>query len=139
MSSFTWKYVKPLARPHLVEGYLAAVGATLPATTVACLAANNGGMPSGNEFDTLVHPGYVFKALLSYNDDDAETIYTFRPLLLAQADETLFPLALEAGGDFICYNLVSKTPVLFRHETGNREPIDVSSNPELFTSLGFVE
>ena len=138
MGTLTWKYVKPLARPHLVEDYLAAVGAALPPATVACLSSNNGGIPIGNEFDTLEHPGYVFKALLSYNAGDLESIHTFHPLLQAQAGTKLFPLALEASGDFICYDLENKLPVLFRHETGKRETIDTSSNPELFASLGLA-
>ena len=76
MRKLVWKYIKKLENMNAIEEFLNEKKIELPISLIEFLKENNGGRPSEKTFNTDCSKEYVFKALLSYNEDDAENIYT---------------------------------------------------------------
>ena len=91
---------------------------------------HNSGHPSTKGFDTDIDKGYVFNSIYSYNPDDANSIYRTYECVFKGTD--LYPIAIEASGNTVCFDLNRKQLVLWNHESEEAETIDTSSNPELF-------
>ena len=123
--SLAWKYVKPLKNEDAVREFLHRVQVVLPEKLVQYLTEYNGGRPSEPLFDTNEGREYVFKSLMSYNGEDIERIDKAYPGLFA--DTTLYPIATDAGGNFICYDIDTKQYILWKHETGTREVIKTNA------------
>lgn len=119
MSSITWNYVKTLHDSSAVRDFLKNCHLTLPAGLLECLEKNNGGRPSVKLFDTDQSRECVFKALLSYNKDDRETIYMVYPDLFKNT--SLFPVGTDSAGNFICYDFSSEEYVLWNQEMNRIE------------------
>ena len=116
-----WKYVKPLKNELAVQTFLNQCNVILPDELVSVIETYNGGRPEEKEIVTDAGREYVFKSLLSYNQDDKETIYTIYPELFI--DSYLFPIGSDSAGDFICYDLKKQRLVLLNHETNKIEII----------------
>jgi hypothetical protein len=122
MSKIIWKYVKPLEDQNSIKLFWAKNNIELPCDVLEFLKENNGGRPSLNTFDTDQSKERVFKALLSYNFEDKETIY--KAYSKEFKNKELFPIASDAAGNFICINLKSNNEiVLVEHESGRIEHI----------------
>ena len=121
MGIITWKYVKKLDNSDSVSRFLKHYHIILPTGLIACLEQNNGGRPSEKDFNTNKGKGYVFKNLLSFNENDKESIYKFYPDLFRGT--ALFPFALDSAGNIICYDVKNKKYVLWKHETDTIEVI----------------
>ncbi len=117
----TWKYIKPLDDPSAVKDFLKAQNVTLPKKLVESIENYNGGRPSEKQIITSSKREYVFKAMLSYNQKDKETIYSVYPDLFKGT--RLFPFASDAAGNFICYDMKQKKSVLLNHENNQTETI----------------
>ncbi len=63
---------------------------------------NNNGRPSVTTFDTQMSKEHVFKKLLSFKEEDLETVYKSKKVL-EQVDNSLFPIANDPFGNLICY------------------------------------
>ncbi|MEG0915050.1 MAG: SMI1/KNR4 family protein [Christensenellaceae bacterium] len=127
MDQITWKYVKPLHDFQAVRNFLRQQKCSLPEGLIECLEKNNGGRPSIKLFDTNVSCGYVFKALLSYNEDDLENIYMVYPTMFQS--KMIYPIGTDSAGNFICYNLAHGNYILWKHETNKEEAIILSPAP----------
>ena len=121
MSELTWKYIKPLKCDGAVTDFLRAHNISLPESLLSCIITNNGGRPSKKRFDTTLGKDYVFKSLLSYNEDDLDCIYKFFPTLFEGSH--LYPIGTDAAGNFICYDTSNQNYVLLNHETNTQEQI----------------
>ncbi len=122
MSQITWKYVKPLEDENSTDLFLAKNSIELPSDVLECVKENNGGRPQLKAFDTDKSKERVFKALLSYNLEDKESIYNI--YLKEFKNKGLFPFASDVAGNFICINLKSDNEiVLVEHESGRIEYI----------------
>ena len=113
----TWKYTKKVTvdKINKVES---ACGISLPADLRELLVLVNNGRPSKKIFDTEKSKGHVFKKMLSFNEEDAENIYT--PInVLKRENPSLFPFASDPAGNFIC--LQKGKVVLWLHESGDIE------------------
>lgn len=121
MKSLEWKYVKKLNNQQSVKNFLKKYNVELPKSLISSIEKNNGGRPSKKIFDTNDSKEYVFKALLSYNENDAENIYAVYPDLFVGTD--LYPIGTDSSGNFICFNLKQHDYVLLNHETNNVEKI----------------
>lgn len=117
---FEWKYVKELQEKNAIENYLREINVSIDGEIVECLRRNNGGRPKPDVFDTEQRKGRVFKALLSYNKSDRETIYAVYPGILK--DKGLFPVATDPAGNFICVDLKCRQSIVFFElESGTKE------------------
>ena len=59
--------------------------------------------------------------MLSFNEKDRETIYSIYPRFFEGSN--LFPIASDAAGNFICYDLKIRKFVLLNHENNQTELI----------------
>ena len=117
----TWKYLKPLDDPSAVKTFLKSHNVDLPDKLIKTMEQFNGGRPSEKQIITSSQREYVFKAMLSFNEKDPETIYSIYPRLFEGSN--LFPIASDAAGNFICYDLNLKKCVLLNHESNQTELI----------------
>ena len=116
-----WKYVKPLNNPLAVKQFLKAYNIELPQRLIESMEDHNAGRPSKKRIITSTGREYVFKAMLSYNRQDKETIFNVYPELFQGT--SWFPVASDAAGNFVCFDLKSKKYILLNHETGEGEII----------------
>lgn len=94
---------------------------SLPFSLIEIMEKYNGGRPSEKAILTDTNWEYVFKSMLSYNEDDKESIYSIYPALFKETD--LFPFASDAAGNFICFDLRTKKYLLYNHESDKCENI----------------
>ncbi|GHU46580.1 hypothetical protein FACS1894200_00420 [Spirochaetia bacterium] len=118
MSDITWKYVKKLQNEASIEAFEEINKVRFPSDLKECIKQNNGGRPDKKVFNTDKEKERVFKALFSFNESDAENIYTFFPIIRKEAPD-LLPFASDPGGNFLCVK--DSKIVLFLHETGTIE------------------
>lgn len=116
-----WKYVKPLKKEDEVLRFLQKYNIVLPQKLIKCIEEYNGGRPSIKLFDTDKAKEYVFKALLSYNEEDTENIYKIYPGEFA--DTMLYPIGTDASGNFVCFDRKNEKYVLWKHESNKQELI----------------
>lgn len=117
-----WKFVKALEMPSAVEDFLKHYDLALPGTISTFLAQHNGGRPSEKVFATEHRQGYVFKALLSYNQGDKESIWKLYPRLFERTK--LYPIGMDSAGNFICIDFRDPDRlVLWNHETNAKERV----------------
>lgn len=129
MAIITWKYVKQLEDQNSTESFLSNNNIELPFDILECLKNNNGGRPNLNTFDTDKAKERLFKALLSYNINDKENIYSTYSQEFK--NKGMFPIASDVAGNFICVNLkFNNEIVLVEHESGRIEYIG-----ETFTEM----
>lgn len=121
MNELTWKYVKPLKNPDAVTQFLKENSIILPSGLISCIVQNNGGHPSSKLFNTDKRKEYVFKSLLSYNTEDSDNIYTVYPKLFENT--SLYPIGIDASGNFVCFDYSEQKYILFNHETASKEKI----------------
>jgi hypothetical protein len=121
MNTLIWKYVKPLKNEDTIMMLETENGIKLPTDIISCIQQNNGGRPEKKVFDTQYSSGRVFKTLLSFNEEDIETVFTAINILKEEG-LNIFPLASDPGGNYICYDQ-EKGIVLWLHETNTTEKI----------------
>ena len=131
MSDISWEYVKPLKSKNLIDDFERENNISFPEDLKNCLIKNNGGRPSKNIFDAKRSKENVFKALLSFNKSDPETIYMVYSVLNEEKNG-LIPFAGDPSGDFIC--IYKNEVVLYSHETGKIEKA-AASFTELLSKL----
>ena len=97
METITWKYVKPLSRSTAVDEFEGLHGVVFPDDLKKVLVANNGGRPSLRYYDLPYDKDREFKTLLSFNEEDKETIYKRYPV--DSEDKSLLPFASDSAGN----------------------------------------
>lgn len=131
--SVTWKYVKPLTHVDEVRTFTQRHKVRLPEKLIVFLGKYNSGRPSKPTFDTVERDGHVFNSLYSYNVGDANYIADTYDSVFAGTG--LYPVAIEASGNVVCFELKSKTLVMWCHENDRVVLIDTSSNSDLFSEI----
>lgn len=113
MSDITWKYVKPLKNLNAIDAFEKEHSITFPSDLKEILLKNNGGRPSLKYYDTKTEKDKEFKTLLSFNEEDIETIYKHYPL--DSSDETLTPFASDPAGNY--FVIKDRKICLWNHES----------------------
>ena len=99
MREMAWRYVKPLSNPSSVDEFEKAHGVSFPDDLKCVLVAHNGGRPSLRYYDLPTGRDKEFKALLSFNPDDRETIYKRYPV--ESKNGSLLPFASDPAGNLL--------------------------------------
>lgn len=122
--SMEWKYVKQTTADKInyVEK---CCEIHLPEDLKEFILQYNNGRPIKSTFDSERTKGLEIKKLLSYNEDDKESIYTFLEVIRSE-NKSLFPVASEPAGDFICLDTSNNKIVHYNHETTSIEFISNS-------------
>jgi hypothetical protein len=122
MNNLSWKYVKPLKNPDtVISSFESKRDIKLPTDIVNCFKEFNGGRPNKKLFNTDKSNERIIKTLLSFNDEDPETISSVYDMLRVEG-QNLIPLASDPGGNFICYS-EKYGIVLWLHEINSFEQI----------------
>ena len=116
-----WKYVKPLEDSDSVRAFLKKYRINMPKSMIETLETYNGGRPADKRILTSAKREYVFKTLLSYNENDKETIYSVYPDPFRKLG--LYPIASEAAGNYVCYDVTNRNWVLYNHEVDRVERV----------------
>lgn len=113
MSDIMWKYVKTLKDSLAIDKFEKKHSVSFPKDLKEILSKYNGGRPPVRYYDLASEKDKEFKTLLSFNEDDIETIYKHYPL--DSSDKTLLPFASDPAGN---YFVVKNGKIcLWNHET----------------------
>ncbi|MBI9013200.1 MAG: SMI1/KNR4 family protein [Clostridiales bacterium] len=115
MSEYTWKYIKKLKDENLVKEFLKNNRIALPDSLIMILENKNGGRPSNKMMTSKNDTTYILKSLLSYNDDDPETIYMVYTEKFRE--KNLLPIGTDPSGNILCYNYNRDVYALWLHES----------------------
>ena len=121
MNDLTWKRVKFLKNEENIRLIESESGVKLPVEITTCIKQNNGGRPNKDTFNTHESQERVFKSLLSFNEDDVETVFKVFNMLRME-NPNIIPFASDPGGNYICYDPRDGI-VLWLHETNTVEKI----------------
>ena len=113
MNEIIWKYVKPLKNINAIEKFEKEHSILFPLDLKGILTKFNGGRPSLKYYDTKTERDKEFKTLLSFNEEDIETIYKHYPL--DSSDKTLVPFASGPAGNY--FVVKDEKIYLWNHET----------------------
>ena len=122
MNKINWKYVKRLQSEATVSEFEKAVGVVFPEDLRFAILNFNGGRPSLKYYDTNGQNDREFKTLLSFNENDSETIHRHYPL--DSVDKTLIPFASDPAGNY--FVLKNGRIGLWDHESDNVQIIAAS-------------
>lgn len=129
MNEIIWKYVKPLKNANAIDVFEKEHAVSFPADLREILFKNNGGRPSLKYYDTKTEKDKEFKTLLSFNEEDSETIYKHYPL--DSSDKTLIPFASDPAGNY--FVLKDNSIYLWKHESDST--IFLASSFSAFLSM----
>lgn len=120
-SYIKWDFVEELQDERSISEIEKMVGIKFPQDFVDCVKKYNAANPEPNSFDTDIEEGHVFDALLSFNNEDLDNIYSSIDGIEFFPYDTLAPIALDPFGNFICYDKRTLQLKFWNHETGETE------------------
>lgn len=129
MNEIIWKYVKPLKNANAIEVFEKEHAVSFPADLREILFKNNGGRPSLKYYDTKTEKDKEFKTLLSFNEEDIETVYKHYPL--DTSDKSMIPFASDPAGNY--FVLKDNSIYLWKHESDST--IFLASSFSAFLSM----
>ena len=86
---------------ELIKSAEKSFGIQLPEDLKEIIKSNNNARPSLRYFDSSKSKEHEFKKLLSFKEEDKENIYKAKKVL-SSVDSTLFPIANDPAGNYIC-------------------------------------
>jgi hypothetical protein len=122
----TWKAVQRLKDKSAVDKLEREYHFALPESLRACILKYNGGICKPNKIDAPSGNVYLFGGLLSFNENDADNVYTAIQSILDVSGSRLnyFPFGLDPFGNFFC--IQDDGVIFFDHETNGIEVLTKS-------------
>lgn len=122
----TWKAVQRLKDKSAVDKLEREYHFALPESLRACILKYNGGICKPNKIDAPSGNVYLFGGLLSFNENDADNVYTAIQSILDVSGSRLnyFPFGLDPFGNFFC--IQDDGVIFFDHETNDIEVLTKS-------------
>lgn len=134
MNNINWRRVKPLKDKNCLANVEKRFGMNIPENLKDLICENNGGRPNPSIFKPISGEEVQIKMLLSYNEDDTETIYKCIDYFREHFENDLLPFASEASGNYFCIRASNGAVVLWQQE-GSRI-IELSNTiDEFFNNL----
>lgn len=118
-----WKYVKPLKKTDSIYDFEESEKVEFPDSYIATVKKFNGGRPEKSIYDTDKTKERTIKSLLSFNDDDRETIRRTAENLKEELNGKYIAFASDNFGNLICFDKKDMSVVFFDLETLNTEKI----------------
>lgn len=116
-----WKYVKKLKGIDLINEYEHLVNYTFDDFFKKCVIDNNGGRPSDSAFDTDKVNEREIKSLLSFNHEDAETVWNIFEWSKEDLKGRYIPFGIDNFGNLICFDASNGNVIFLNHENNNAE------------------
>lgn len=95
----------------------------LPQSFLECIRKYNGGRPELNLFDTEFTKERAMKSLLSFNQEDRETVWKIIEWNKEELRNRFAPFAIDNFGNLICFDKLNDNVVFLEHETLRQEKI----------------
>ena len=118
-----WKYIKPLKNESALANYEHLVDYKLPPSFLKCIRQNNGGRPARSLFDTEFAKERAMKSLLSFNQEDRETVWKIVEWDKEELRNRFVPFAIDNFGNLICFDKLNDNIVFLEHETLRQEKV----------------
>lgn len=124
-----WNYVQPLVNDNLINKYEKEINYTFPFDFKECVKQNNGGFPEYRIF----FENLVFGKLLSFNKEDKLNIWSYKDwnddwkTLSNNKIDNYVAFAIDAFGNFICFDKNTNEIVLIDHESTTFSPIKIAN------------
>ena len=125
MSEIVWKYDEPLTDENLITEFETKSGFTFPPSYRSLVIEHNGARPDKKIFNTDTDEGHVFGNLLSFNTSDTKNlnIWETNKNMPTDIDSKYIAFAMDAFGNWICFNAEDGSIVFIDHDTSAIENI----------------
>lgn len=133
MSDIVWSFSTTLNDVNSINDVESKFVITLPHELKDIIINNNGGYPSKSKVSI---PGFGetdMKMLLSFNKEDAETVYDIMDYFAKKYHGRVIPFAVDSGSGYFC---VKDNYIVFISE-GNSTPIPIAENVSSFLNQLF--
>lgn len=97
-----WSRPKPLENPLALKQLQEKYGFALSSELSNCILSNNGARPKPNTIVLKNGEENDVKMLLSYNQNDSESIYQVIEYFIKTYNGSLIPFALDSAGNYYC-------------------------------------
>ena len=125
MSEIVWKYDEPLTDENLITEFETKSGFTFPPSYRSLVIEHNGARPDKKIFNTDTDEGHVFGYLLSFNTSDTKNlnIWETNKNMPTDIDSKYIAFAMDAFGNWICFNAEDGSIVFIDHDNSSIENI----------------
>lgn len=125
MNEIIWKYDEPLTDENLITEFETKSGFTFPPSYRSLVIEHNGARPDKKIFNTDTDEGHVFGYLLSFNTSDTKNlnIWETNKNMPTDIDSKYIAFAMDAFGNWICFNAEDGSIVFIDHDTSAIENI----------------
>ena len=125
MSEIVWKYDEPLTDENLITEFETKSGFTFPPSFKTLVIEHNGARPDKKIFNTDSDEGHVFGNLLSFNKADTKNlnIWETNKNMPSDIDSKYIAFAMDAFGNWICFNVEDGSIVFIDHDNFSIENI----------------
>lgn len=132
----TWKYDEPLSSDALLNEFEDKTDYKLPESFRELVINHNGAIPSMKIFNTEDQNGHVFGYMLSFNKEDTKNlnIWETNKTIPKDVDSKYVAFAMDAFGNWICFNCEDNSIVFVDHDSHEVEQI-ANSFDEFVNSL----
>lgn len=103
-SNVVWKYVQRGIRLDEVRKVEEEIGVRFPADYVKCVLENDGGHPQPNEVKLPSGHEVVFGVLLSFAEDEVDSLIESYRILEERLPTGVVPFADDPGGNCFCFD-----------------------------------
>ena len=128
-----WNNAEQLKDPIAIDAIEAGYGITIPAELKKLIIEHNGGFPTPNRCIIRDNMERDVKMLLSYNNDDPETIFDVIDYFMKRSHRLILPFASDSGDGYYCL----KGSFVVYVEGEDMTPITVAESFSKFWELLF--
>ena len=118
-----WKYVKALKNENAIVEFEKAYKIEFPDSFKEIVTKFNGGRPEKDVYDTDKTKERTIKSILSFNQDDKETIWKINEYSTEELGDKYVAFAIDHFGNLLCFSKSEKSIIFIDSETLKTEVI----------------
>lgn len=118
-----WKYVKALKSKNAIAEFETSYKIRFPDSFKEIVAKYNGGRPENDIYDTDKTKERTIKSILSFNQDDKETIWKINEWSAEVLGDKYVAFAIDHFGNLICFSKSDRSIIFIDLETLKTENI----------------
>ena len=118
-----WKYVKALKSENAIAEFEKAYKIEFPDSFKEIVTKFNGGRPEKDVYDTDKTKERTIKSILSFNQDDKETIWKINEYSTEELGDKYVAFAIDHFGNLLCFSKSDQSIIFMDSETLKTEVI----------------